>query len=102
MSVCETYYKSIRVGDSEAHLGALLVTAILRPFTPGEDAVVAWILTQDATNLLDLVHLQDGRDLCVFERLYQRETYEQAIATSDAYIQGLLSRIPRQHDTPTK
>ena len=99
MAVAETYYKSIRVGDSEAHLGAVMVTAILRPFTPAEDAVVAWILAQDATNLVDLVHLKDGRDLCVFERLYQKQSYEQARAEADGFIQSLLSRIPTQHAT---
>lgn len=99
ISLAETYYKSIRVGDSEAHLGAVVIAAILRPFTPGEDGVVAWIRAQDDTNLRELVHLKDGRDLCVFERMYRDQTYEQARAESDAFIRALVSRIPRQHDT---
>ena len=75
------------------------MTAILRPFTPGEDAVAAWIVAQDACNLVDLVHLGDGRDLCVFERLYHRESYERAKAQSDAYITAMLALIPKQHVT---
>lgn len=99
MAMSETYYKSVRVGDSEAHLGAVMVSAILRPFTPGEDAVTAWITSQDTCNLLDMVHLKDGRDLCVFERLYHRESYERARACSDAFVTAMLSRIPKQHAT---
>jgi hypothetical protein len=96
MSVADTYYRSVRVGDSEAHLGVLVVTALLRPFTPGEDAVVAWVLAQDACNLLDLVHLKDGRDLCIFERLYLKQSFEHAQTEADTYITRLLSM---QHDT---
>lgn len=99
VSVVENYYKSIRVGDSEAHLGALVITAILRPFTAGEDAVAAWIVAQDATNLIELVHLTDGRDYCVFERMHLTQTYEQAQRESDAYVASVIARIPRQHDT---
>jgi len=99
MAIAENYYKSVRVGDSEAHLGPTMICAILRPFTPGEDAVATWIVAQDATRLIDIVHLTDGRDFCVFERLYLTQSYEQARAESDAHIASIIARIPKQHDT---
>ncbi len=44
-------FKSFRVDDSEAHVGATIISAILRPFTAGELAVIAWMKMQDTMNL---------------------------------------------------
>ena len=104
-SVIETYYRCIKVGDSEAWLGVDLITAILRPFTAGEDAVALWIVAQDETTLLDLVPLADGRDFVVLERKHLSQTRSQAIVESQRFLSGMLLTLPTQHvssDTPTR
>lgn len=92
MAMNETYYKSFRVDDSEAHVGATIISAILHPFTPGELAVIQWMREQDNMNLVELVYLPDGRDLCVFERLHTTQTFEQAKAERESFVSALVSR----------
>ncbi len=93
MAMDELYFKSFRVDDSEAHVGATIISAILRPFTAGELAVIAWMKMQDTMNLVELVYLPDGRDLCVFERLHTVQTLEQAKAEAASFVSGLSSRV---------
>lgn len=103
-SVIATYSRHVKVGDSEAWCGVSLVVAVLRPFTPGEDAVVTWIRAQDDTELLDLVHLADGRDYVVLERKHVTQSRQDALREQERYINSLVARIPMQHgtsDTPT-
>lgn len=92
MAMDETYYKSFRVDDSEAHVGATIISAILRPFTPGELAVISWMRSQDTLNLVELVYLPDGRDLCVFERTYLMQSFEQAQAEADSFKSTVISK----------
>lgn len=99
-SLTETYTRHIRVGDSEAHLGLGVITALVRPFTPGEDAVVAWIKLQDDALLLDLVPLSDGRDYVVLRRQYTRQSYAEALYESQEFAR-LMLRFPKQRDTDT-
>jgi hypothetical protein len=61
--------------------------------------VVAWIVQQDSTELLDLVPLQDGRDYAIFRRLHKTQTHREALREQELFVNGLLSRIPKQHDT---
>lgn len=89
----ETYYESVRMGDSEAHVGVNIICAILQPFTPSELAVIEWIRGQDSMNLVELVYLPDGRDLCVFERTYMVESLEQAQVKSEAFAAARISRV---------
>jgi hypothetical protein len=99
MSVLEIYPRHIKVGDSEGWCGPSLMALILRPFTPGEDAVVAWATAQDDTNLLDLVHMADGRDYVVLERLHVKQSLRQALQEQNEYLAEAIWRIPMQHDT---
>ncbi len=48
---------------------------------------------QDTMNLVELVYLPDGRDLCVFERLHTVQTLEQAKAEAASFVSGLSSRV---------
>lgn len=62
----------------------------------GDFHATSWLRGQ--VNLRRTFH-DDQQRLCVFERLYKRETYEQARAKSDAYVASIISRIPTQHGT---
>lgn len=100
----ETYTRQVRVGDSEAMCGPRFICAILRPFTAGEDAVMAWVRMQDDSRLIDLVPLKDGRDFAVFERNYATQTFEDAYREAEAFKVSVARLIPKQHDssdTPT-
>lgn len=98
-SVLETYNRHIKVGDSEAWCGPSIIAAVLRPFTAGEDAVVMWIRHQDDTALLDLVHLADGRDYVVLERLHTTQSRQQALVEQREYLRSVLAKVPMQHGT---
>ena len=84
-SVLEHYTRHVRVGDSEAWFGLRLVTVITRPFTPGEDAIAAWVRVQDGCELLALLHLNDGRDYVVLQRTYTLQTYQDALQEARRY-----------------
>lgn len=99
MSVLEVYPRHVKVGDSEGWCGPSLMVLILRPFTPGEDAVVAWALALDDTNVLTVLHLRDGRDYIVLERLHTKQTLRAALKEQDSYLNNFIRRIPTQHDT---
>lgn len=99
----ETYTRQIRVGDSEAMCGPRYIAALVRAFTPGEDAVMAWVRMQDDTRLVDIVPLKDGRDFCVFERNYVTQSYEDAYREAERFLDAVARLIPKQHvpsDTP--
>lgn len=100
MSVLEVYPRHIKVGDSEGWCGPSLISLVLRPFTPGEDAVVLWACAQDDAVLLDMVHLTDGRDFVVLQRLHTTQTLRQALAEQNTFLDSIIWRIPMQHDTP--
>ncbi len=93
----ETYTRQIRVGDSEGMCGPRFITVLVRPFTAGEDAVMAWVRMQDDTRLYDIVPLRDGRDFIVFERQYLMQTYEDAYRECEAYKAAMSRVIPKQH-----
>jgi len=99
MSVLEIYPRHIKVGDSEGWCGPSLMALALRPFTPGEDAVVAWAKAQDDAVLLDVVHLSDGRDYIVLERLHTKQTLRAALAEQNKFLADAILRIPTQHGT---
>jgi hypothetical protein len=99
MSVLEIYPRHIKVGDSEGWCGPSLMSLLLRPFTPGEDAVVAWACAQDDAALLEVVHLSDGRDYVVLERLHTKQTIRAALAEQNNFLAEMIWRIPMQHDT---
>jgi hypothetical protein len=101
MSVLETYHKHIKVGDSEGWCGPSLMVVVLRPFTPGEDAIITWACAQDDAELLEVLHLQDGRDYIVLARRHTKQTLQAALAEQQAFLSG----IPMQRgttDTPMR
>lgn len=80
------YPRHIKVGGSEGWCGPILMTAITKPFTAGEDAVFAWLSRQDDSTLLELIHLEDGRDYIVLRRLHVTETLREALAEQERFI----------------
>lgn len=98
MSVIETYHKHVKVGESQGWCGPSLIVLVLKPFTPGEDAVIAWAMAQDETQLLDMVHLHDGRDYAVLARRHVKQTLQDALKEQQVYLASL--RATTQHDTP--
>lgn len=86
-SVLETYSRHIKVGDSEAWCGPHFVVLLIRPFTAGEDAVVAWARAQDEATLIDHVPLKDGRDYLVLQREYVTQSYRQALTEAMVYAE---------------
>jgi hypothetical protein len=102
MSVLEIYPRHIKVGDSEGWCGPSLMALCLRPFTPGEDAVIAWACAQDDAVLLEVLHLDDGRDYIVLERLHTKQSLRAALAEQNTFLAASILRIPLQHDTSTR
>lgn len=86
MSVIETYTRHIKVGDCEGWSGPSLMVLVIKPFTPGEDAVIAWAQAQDDAEVLDVLHLQDGRDYVVLMRLHSKQSLRDALAEQQAYL----------------
>lgn len=94
----ETYYRQIKVGDSEAMVGPRYIVAILRGFTPGEDAVMAWVSMQDSSRLVDIVPMGDGRDFVVFERQYTKQSFIDAYQEAERYQQAVVRLLSKQDD----
>ncbi len=101
--------RSFSCGGSEAFVGADMIVCATKPFTAGEDAVMAWIAVQDKAVLSLLVSLADGRDLMLLERLHLLQSRSEAFAEQQAHlaarlerarrVAGVVSRIPTQHHT---
>ncbi|HLP97640.1 MAG TPA: hypothetical protein VK149_04265 [Sideroxyarcus sp.] len=92
----ETYTRHIKIGDSEGYVGAEVMLAITRPFTPAEDAVFLWLLIQDKAHLLDMVPLADGRDYIILRREYETQSMEAAFAERRRF-RDAMTRLPKQH-----
>lgn len=82
----ETYHKHIKVGESQGWCGPSLISLVLKPFTPGEDAVIAWAVAQDDADLLDMVHLNDGREYVVLARRHTKQSLRDALAEQWDYL----------------
>lgn len=78
-SVLETYSRHVKVGDSEGWCGANYIVMLVRPFTPGENAVMTWVRAQDEASLVDSLSLGDGRDYIILKRHYTKQTYTDAL-----------------------
>lgn len=80
-------------GDSEAWVGGTLMIAMTRPFTVNEDSVFRWLNNQDGCLLYGVHHLRDGRDLLVFERVYSKQSKEEAIEEHRQHLRFLAQRV---------
>lgn len=75
---------------------------VVKPFTPGEDAVMAWAQSQDGSELIDVLALADGRDYMVLRRLHTKQSFREALAESSAYAEGLLRAAERNMTQATR
>ena len=76
--------RSFYSGGSEAHLGAQLAIVISKPFTAGENAVFAWLSVQDDSVLRSWYGLEDGRDLFLLDRMFARQSRQEALEEQQA------------------
>lgn len=90
LSLDELFPRNIHSGGSEAHCGAFDIIVVSRPWTPGEDAVLAWAVSQDAALLVDISPLPDGRDLFHLRRLHERQTVEDAMTEHLSHLEVSL------------
>lgn len=81
------------VGGSEAYFGAESIVLITRPFTAGEDAVVTWAMLQDRCHLIGTHHMSDGRDLMLLQRLYEKQSREEAHLEQRRHLARKLDEI---------
>jgi hypothetical protein len=86
----DAFSRKFRAGDSEAYVGATDVVVISKPFTPGEDAVVSWLLGQDSTYLEEAYALPDGRDLFLMRREHRLQTLASAIREHNFFVSRSL------------
>lgn len=63
---------------------------ILRPFTAGEDAVIAWATLQDDSEMVGLIHMTGGRDYIVLQRLYASQSYREALREQETFALGRI------------
>ena len=85
--------RHVQRGDCEAWVGGTLMIAMTRPFTVEENDVFTWLTDQDACLLYGVHHLRDGRDLMVFERLYTKQSKDDALAEHRAHLRALMARV---------
>lgn len=86
----ETFPRSIAVGDAAGYCGALEIVLISRSFTPAEDAVVAWAVAQDDSELDEITYLPDGRDLMILRRAHVRQSLVDAVVEQRRHISRRL------------
>jgi hypothetical protein len=84
--------RRIHSGGSEAWCGEAVIVACTRPFTAGEDAVLAWVTQQDAVELVGVMPLPDGRDLMLFDRSYLTQTSEEAHQEHADHLRKVLAQ----------
>lgn len=87
--------RQIRSGGSEGYCGALDIVLISKPFTPGEDAVLFWAVCQDASVLVDIYPLDDGRDVILLQRLHTGQSLIDAVKEQQVHMQQVLKISPR-------
>lgn len=92
------------MGESEGWCGANFIVLVLKPFTAGEDAVILWATRQDDSELVDILHLSDGRDYIVLQRKHSSQGYREAIREQEAFAMRLIIVAQRNmtHDTQTR
>lgn len=85
-----------KFGEAVAYLGADVIIVISRVFTPDEDQVLKWVVAQDTCDLFGIQHLEDGRDLMVFNRRFDRQTRESAEQEHRLHLRDLIRRLEAQ------
>lgn len=86
----ELFPRSVEAGGSQGFCGALDIVAIVKPLTPGEDAVLAWCIAQDGSFLVEVSTLPDGRDLFLLRRLHTKQTLQDAIREQALHLEKSL------------
>lgn len=85
-----SFPRALHAGGSEGYLGAHDIYLITRPFTKGEEQVLAWAEQQDGATLVEIVPLQDGRDLLILARDHTRQTRKDAENEHRFHIMSLI------------
>lgn len=82
----------IAYGECEAWCGGGLVVCLTRPFTTDEDLLFDWVLKQDRCELFGIYHMEDGRDLIVFDRMFTKQSKHEAMDEHRAHVKRVLQQ----------
>lgn len=88
----DVWPRHFKSGDCEGWCGATMIVVVTRAFTRGEDLLFQWLELQDKCELYGVHHMQDGRDLIVFERLHVTQSAEDARREHVDHLQALLNK----------
>lgn len=86
------YPRRFTCGGSEAYVSARDMVVLAKPFTAGEDAVMAWCARQDSAVLVDIVPLVDGRDMIFLRRRHTQQNVLEALAEEFAHLHSLTNK----------
>lgn len=84
--------RHIAYGECHGWVGSGLIIVMTRAFTPDEDLLFDWVAKQDRCHLYGIHHMQDGRDLIVFERQFVSQSQADAVAEHQAHLRKVLSQ----------
>lgn len=90
MELRDLFARTVRVGGSAAYVGAFDIVVVSKPFTPGEDAVMAWVQAQDDAMLVDMFPSGDGFDVTHLRRLHTKQTMADAIQEQSRHLSACL------------
>lgn len=82
--------RHVAYGECEAWCGGGLIVCITRAFTPDEDLVFDWVMSQDSCELFGVAHLEDGRDLIVLDRTFTKQSRHDAQMEHQKHIRDVL------------
>lgn len=90
VAYADLFPRTFLLGDARGYFGEEIIVTVSRPFTKGEDELFRWVVEQDGTQLFGIYGCEDGRDLIVFERLYTKQTREEAHEEHGRHLRDLL------------
>lgn len=83
-------------GEAHGYCGADVIIAISRVFSTDEDKLLAWVDAQDEADLYAIQHLEDGRDMFIFNRTWASQSREDAEMEHRLHLRALIRKLESQ------
>lgn len=83
-------------GEAHGYCGADVIICVTRVFSKEEDILFHWVDQQDDCDLFGIQHLDDGRDLIIFNRLHRKQTRDEAEMEHRSHLRALIRRLEAQ------